>query len=110
MNDDVGYIDVVVPTKADDDVPPIDNADNLYFIAVCMKDVDDDDDEPSNCVANVDNGMEGMHGVVNEVATNTALAFRDEYARSIKPMITKVDSLFACSMEWSTNCDTSSNI
>ncbi len=65
-----------------------------------MEDVDDDDDEPSNCAANVDTGMEGMHGVVNEIATNTALSFRDEYAKSIKPVMAKVDSLFARSM-WS---------
>jgi hypothetical protein len=39
-----------------------------------MEDVDDDDDDPSNCDANVATGMEGMHGVVNDVATNTALA------------------------------------
>jgi hypothetical protein len=65
-----------------------------------MEDVDDDDAEPSNCVANVDTGMERMHGVVSEVATNTAISFRDEYAKSIKPLMAKVNSLFARSM-WS---------
>jgi hypothetical protein len=60
------------------------------------KDVDDDDDEPNNCVANFDTGMEGMHVVMNEIVTNTiALSFRYDYAKSVKPMMEKVDSLFA---------------
>jgi hypothetical protein len=73
-----------------------------------MEDVVDDDDEPTNCAANVDTGMEETHGVVNEVATNTAIYFKDDYAKSIKPVMTKVDTLLALSM-WSGDID-SSNI
>ncbi len=65
-----------------------------------MEDVESDNDEPSNCVAIVDTGIEGMHGVVKEAANNTALSFRDEYAKSTTPVMAKVDSLFARSM-WS---------
>ena len=97
-------IGVVGLTEAEDGVLPVDKSFQTF-----MEDVDESNDEPSNCVANVDTGMEGMHGVVNEVATNTAsllattntaLSFRDEYAKSITPVMAKVDSLFARSM-WS---------
>jgi len=88
-------IDVVGPIEAEDDVLPADNSFQNF-----MEDVDDDNDEPSNCVAIVDTGIEGMHGAVDEVATNTALSFRDEYAKSIAHVIAKVDSFFARSM-WS---------
>ena len=86
-------IDLVGPIEAEDDVLPFDNSFQTF-----MEDVDDDNDEPSNCVASVDTGIEGMHGVVNEVATNTSLSFRHEYAKSIARVMAKVDSLFARSM------------
>jgi hypothetical protein len=39
--------------------------------------------------------MDETHVVVNEGVTNTAIAFKDEYAKSIKPVMAKVESLFA---------------
>jgi len=72
-------------TEAEDDVLSIDNPFQTF-----MEDGDESNDEPYICVANVDTGMAGMHGVVNEVATNTAsllvttntaLSFRDEIVR-----------------------------
>ena len=44
--------------------------------------------------------MDETHGVVNEGVTKTAISFKDEYAKSSKPVMAKVDSLFARSM-WS---------
>ena len=55
---------------------------------------------PAIPAANVDTVMDDMHGVVNEGVTNTAISFKDECAKSIKPVMAKIDSLFARSM-WS---------
>ena len=53
---------------------------------------------PTLCAANVDTGMEDTQAVVSEVETNTTLFFKEEYAKSIQPLMAKVDSLFARAM------------
>ncbi len=58
-----------------------------------MEDVDEVEDvaEQTHSAANVDIGMEETHSAVDEVATNTPLTFKDEYAKSIQPVMAKVD-------------------
>jgi hypothetical protein len=99
-NEGSASIDVLVPIEAEDEVTLDGNADELFDNF--MEDVDEveDVDEPTHSAANVDIGMEETHGAVDEVATNTPLTFKDEYAKSIQPVMAKVDSLFARSM-WS---------
>jgi len=58
----------------------------------------DDGDEPAISAANVDTGMDETHCTVNEDVTTTAISFKDEYAKSIKPVMAKVDSVFTRSM------------
>ena len=93
-NEGTASINVLVPTKA----TPASNADESFDNF--MEDVVYNNAEPTTSAASVDTAMEETHGAVNEVETNAALSFKDEYAKSIKPVMAKVDSLFARSM-WS---------
>jgi hypothetical protein len=94
-NDGAASIGNFVSTEADhNDVAPEVNADDSF--ATFMEDVV----EPALCAANFDTGMEETQAVVSEVESNTTLSFKEDYAKSIQPVMAKVDFLFARAM-WS---------
>jgi len=72
-NEGAASIDIVDSTEANNDVTPADNVDDSF--ATIMEEVGDAGDGQA---ANVDAGMEEMHGVVNEVESNTVLSFKEE--------------------------------
>jgi hypothetical protein len=60
----------------------------------------DVDVDPLSSAANIDTSVEGAPDVVDEVDTNTALLFKEEYGKNIQPTMAKVQSLCARAM-WS---------
>ncbi len=101
---------VVSMEGKDDATPELDNAEDTHD-TVSMEDVldidgslyaSDDGDEPATFAANVDIGVEQAYVEVHdEVEVNTERhSFKDEYTKSIRPNMAKVESLFARSM-WS---------